>query len=443
MKKGLLIFLIIVFVFLVLPYAYLAFSGGNYDSPDEIESGEALPSALRYSFNPDKQTAGVKFVKSDLYCLAKSQYGCNAADYINSQISDYGFSLLRLGVHFSDGRILADLKLMYKGFLPLPLHIEAEPLCSASRVSFSISSLTVGKLIRINPSLVSPFTESFELDFPEMHPMFRKISGYSHDSDSFTVIIPYPADWLMAGVYYYLPSDISMTFDFVDVSESDTILPAVVRYKEGDPSELYAFLDSCRDDPARFAEIKADILGLGQPYAAPKFFSGDGSDYNPILFPEITTEYVESRYNSIRGSYQALYYERTGILSDAFQFVLDGFAEGSIVIGSRSMVYKDSGGSPVDFYSIPPLEGAGNWLDGESFRVILAVNCGNTTLSQVPTGNKVTAFIFRTETGRPVVAYRFSSALFKIIGIPEEEYSSLMNSLRVPVCDLGERTTIR
>lgn len=442
MKKWLIIILAVILIFVVLPYAYLALSGSGYDSIEIIDSAVVLPSAQRYSFNSDTQTVDVRFVKQDIYAVIEEQTGSNAFDYFNSQISGFGLTLRKMGLSFSDGHICADFKLMFRGFLPIPIHAEASANLSDSTVVFSPDKISVGKLIKVSPTVLRSFIESFDIELPEIHPLFNDVNSLSHDGDSFSVIIPYPVEWLMSGVDSF-PSDFTMITDFVDLDELDTIMPAVLSWTEGDASGVISCLDSCDSNPGKFIELKADVIGLGHSYGSLLFFTRDGCDYNYLLFPEITKDFVYERYSNLLEGYQSIYDERTGVLSDAFQYVLDGFADGSIIAGSQSMVYKESGNPPVTFSSIPALDGAEKWTDPENFRVILATNCGDYSLRQVPKGNKITAIILRTHTGRPVVAYRHTSSLFKIKSLSEEDYLYYMSAKSVPICDLGEFTTKR
>ena len=443
MKKGIIILLSVVFILIILPYGYLAFSGSGYDRSDILLGDSVMSSAERYSFNPQDETVDIRLVKDDIYAVVKNTEGSDAVTVANEELSDYGLVLKRLGISFSEDGVTADAKLIFRNFLPIPVHAEAAIERSGSEITLTLTKLSVGGLIKISPDIVNSFIDSEDLtfDLAELHPLFKTVEGFASDENGLLITIPYPVEWLMAGIDFF-PSDFTMITDFVDLDELDTIMPAVYSYTEGDSSGIISLLDSFSDNPEGFVKLKAELIGLGQSYAASIFFNLDGSEYNPVLLPEITKEYVSESYDSLMAGYQSLYDERTCVLSDAFQFVLEGYADGSIVSGGRSMVFKD-GKSAVDFDSIPALEGAEAWLDRESFRVILATNCGDYSLHQVPSGNKITALIFLTRTGRPVVAYRFTSNQFKIKSLGEANYQKLMKSSSVPTYDLGEHTTKR
>ena len=442
MKKFLIILLIVLVIFVGVPFAYLSFSGGDYDDIAALEASSPMSSADRYTVDPSSKTVSVLLDKSDVIRIVSDYFGGDIMSELNSALSDYDLAAESLGLELDGSSALISVRLKFKNFLPLPVSVSAGLKESGGVLSAEISTISIGKLINIEaPDFINGLG-SFEYDIRDLNPVLKDVKSVAFGQDCLTATIPYPVSWMMEGIDN-VPSDYTMIMDFVDLDERDTCINYVFAWFEEGDSVIEDMISSCDSYPDGLAGLKADILSVGGSYTRSKFFNGDGRDTNGWLFPEITTESVNAASNEILGGYQAIYDERTAVLSDAFQLLLDKYAAGDIILRNGTLVYNEKGYSAVNASELEILQDAADWLDMDSLRVILATNPGDYSLTQVPKGNYITAIIMRTHTDRPVVAYRYTSNMFKIKSLAEEDYTKMMESKRTPEYDLGEHTTQR
>lgn len=442
MKKALLIILIILVILIGAPLCYLFLSGGNYDASSVFTDPEILSPSERYSIDADSRTLHTRFSEGDLIYVLNTEAGGDIFTLSENYLSAYGITLQKAGMDLKDGKLYLDARFIFKGFLPLPVRIIASVNTDGPDFSCIPETVYLGKWIHLSVSRLPLPIDDLTYDICEMHPFFEGSTAVAVAEHGIEVTMPYPLAWLMDGMESF-PSDYTMIIDLVDPGELDTLLPQFIGYTDGNAEIAAKMMDSFSSDPAAFIEIKKYSMALGTAHASSDFFNGTGNEYNKMLFPELTKDSVSGLKEEMLASYMAIYDERADTLSAAFQYLLDGYASGNIVVKNKKLVYKEKGDPEVLPATIPALEGTDDWFDIGTARCILAENGGDYTLRQVPKGDTITSFIFRTHTQRPVIAYRYTETLFKIRSLTEEEYTAMMTSENVPTYDLGEHTTKR
>lgn len=443
MKKALIILFIVLLILIGAPLCYLFLSGGSYNAESFWKDPKALTPAERYSVNTQTRTIDARFSEEDFICILNQQLEGNIFDLADEYGKPYSISLQKAGMVYDGDSITVYARLLFKDFLPIPLQVDAKLITHATQVEIVPDTISVGPWIHVSVSSL-PFSldESLSYDFSDMHPFFKEAFQVTATSSGITATIPYPLEWLMDGMESF-PSDYTMIVDLVNPDELDTLLPEFLTYTSGDKEITRAMVDACAGHGEDLLTIKRYAMAFGSAHASVAFFAGDGNEYNDLLFPDLTKGSVTELRDSVLSQYQSVYDERAGILSDAFQYLLDGYAAGTIIVKNKKLVYNEKGFPEVSPDSIPALSDTGAWLNLASFRCILARNGGDYSLRQVPKGNLITAYIFRTLTDRPVVAYRYTSDMFKITSLTEKDYASLFGSAGIPTYDLGMDTTKR
>ena len=440
MKKGLKIFIIVILVIFIIPYAYLSLSGGPYDNIEELMKTEPMSSAERYQISSKDKTVSVKLDKADLYYCLSSDDVESPLDDINDEISEYGINIEKLGLFFEGSSGYATAKLKYKNFLPIPAKCMFSIRQKGDSLVVQPEEIKVAGLIKLDQSLFAD--EDIEIDLTDIYPFFEDTVSVSAEKDVITLTIPYPVKWLTEEMSPEF-SDYTMIVDFVDPEEiEDSVLPEMLAYNNGDASKLEEKIDSLEGVPGGFVNLKKQIIAISGAYTASRFFNGEGCGSIPRLFPEITEEAVKEERQRILDSYQQLYDERTGKLAQAGWEILQAYADGTITASGAVFKYKDTG-ETVDVISMPCMEGAGDWLNLESVRVIMGKNPGDYLLHQTPKGMSVPVIMLRVRSGRPVVCYQFTSKQYKVRSITEKEYEKFINASSIPTFDLDEKTTQR
>lgn len=442
MKKAILIILIILVILIGAPLCYLFLSGGEYDDPSLLVSPDTLVPSERYTINAKSKVINVLFSKGDIVYIINEELGDDIFTFVNEYLSGIDISLQKAGFHIENDRISASARLIFKRFLPLPVRITGAIKTEGTHITIIPETAYIGKWIQFSIAKL-PFTiDDITYDIRDLHTFLAYADSVAIKEDEISVTAPYPTEWLMDGMESF-PSDYTMIVDLVDPEEMDTLLPQFIAYTEGNTDVANQLIDSYADDPGNFADIKRYSMALGTTHATVDYYAGEGNEYIELLFPELTKDSVIALQNNMLSGYRALYDSRINTLSDAFQYLLDGYAADCITVKNKELVYNEKGNPPVVPVSIPALEGTTGWFDIDSARCILATNGGDYTLRQMPKGNMITALIFRTHTQRPVVAYRYTENMFKVKSITEEDYVKMMQSEKTPVYDLGEHTTMR
>lgn len=441
MKKILIALLIIIVLLVGGAYAYLSLSTGEYDNIQALLAEPPLDSAERYQVNSSNKTVSVLISRQDILRLVSKELNGDILGSINSSISPYGLEAEGVGIKTSGAGIEADLKLKYKNFLPLPLRINAVIDEKEGVITIVPDAISIGKLISFDPTELINRIGSIdipEFDLKEVSPLLRDIKSVNFGDNEMEIIIPYPMDWLMHGIDT-ATSTFTMITDFVDLEELDTPVAAMFAAVEGDNTGLIERLER---EPHSMVELKMQLLGLNGSFTRSSFFSEDTKDSYSWLMPEITEEKATASGKEIVDQYKAVYNERTGQLADAWQYLIDSYATGTIKASKGAFVYT-ADNSEVVISELDALKGTEAWLNYDEMRIVLAQNPGDYALRQIPTGNVITALILKTHTDRPVICYKYTDSIFKIRSIKQEEYDTLMNSSKVPVFDIGEYTTQR
>ena len=439
MKKSLLIFLLTLLVLVGLPYAWLALSGGPYDSAYNPEPQEPMSPDRRFLINSADKTIGIRIDKNDLFHILYDDQGKAPLDAVNSTIGEYGLEAKKLGVDIDDNGLHISMKFLFKRFLPLPLRCDASFSSDGSNLLFSIDKLTVASLFKINPSFLTANLD-FSYDLEELNPIFQDVRCVTQDSGSLLVTIPYPLDWVMEGIEAS-PSDYVMISDFVSFDELDTPVQDLFSFTEGDPSGILARLDAAENCPEKLCELKTDILAIVGAHAASIFFGPDAPASSSWLFPTVTKETVDARRGEIIGGYQKIYDDRIAVLDSAYEYLHDCYADGRILVKNGVLVHADTKGS-VKVAELGQLQGTDEWLDIDTVRIALGENPGDFPLRGLP-GKYTPVLLMRTRTGRPVVCLRKNSTVFLVQTVDEKDYVKYMAARNTPVHDIGIFTTQR
>lgn len=446
--KALIVIFTLLFLLVGVPYLYMAFGGFPYTTAAESLSAPALTTGERYAFHPESRTMEISIEPSDLWWIVENTDVAEDMTALTETLSQYGLALKRYGLSFTTEGVVLDAKLLYKGFLPLPIRVTAGLSLTGRNLHIAPKMLYLGRLIKIPPESLPFDTEDLALtvELAKVHDRLKQLTGMRTEDGRLI---------LTCGVGKEIVAEMLANMGQVEddclyLGEQDA--GAVAR--EAATGTLGAAFDTAMNEfarnPAYYGAFKTAELVDAEDFQASLYFGCQDAKYLPRFLPEVSKENVarlsEERDREKQTRREALI--RVVKALDALN------KDRQIALDATALINLSADKAPLSLNQFQDGPTVKSWLIEEGMRFILGSNANYymtqalDPINKMPVENKaalkrlngnekyVPLLLIKTADGQPAVAYSEKGGTFTLRLIGQQQYHEMMNDTNIPVYEL-------
>lgn len=446
--KGLLITLLVIVLLAgalaASAAAYLQFSTLEYDSGDTLSSASDLSPEKRWLLDADAGELALFCDKADLYWALERDNG-SILGMVRETAGEYGLELTDWGFFLRPGQLELNLRLLWKGKLPLPLSVRMDAGCENGVLTFSIAEARVGRSIRLPLDTlcriagISRDELSWELKLTDYSAAAANVSRIELTEGGLTLHIGL-GSWLWQEAQADRKLFVSARSFARESPELDALLSAI---DSGDYSGLLALFDGRRWD---YPALRQMILSYSPGFGRDAYFNSANRAFLSRFLPGVD----ESGAQAAAASFRDAAYDGEDRLLLAAQ---------SLKTATRSQEWRLAQGGMRNLWSWAvcsvsevmgsALADCAGLLDASTVRAVLITGTDVEYRGFPVLGSLVedpredwddslsygVGFAARMASGAPFLLYERYRGGLGSVALTEEEFAAMGDALTLVVCE--------